>query len=307
MCSVTFEPLIRDAEVWSRASDPESEVGDLSLTSSFRSVANARSSTILEQIETHRVPVLDREPPGGIDEGPSASEEIVLGIPVFAASELRAVVIIYVDWPANARGAMEIWSRDDRDELGLNGAVFSNLSRFAGISRHVRFPRGSGLPGRCWEERDAKLIVGLGKDVNFMRSAGARAGGLEVGLAIPVLETEHDLNSVVCLLSAHSPSMLRGVEMWDVQDTPDTKVCRLRTAAHQSCPTVAQTTRDGMAAASSSITATAANLGIPVATNELQTSDAWRAAELATDDLKFGLAIPVYAGEFLRTVITILT
>lgn len=138
----------------------------------------------------------------------------MIGIPCMSTSSVTSVTVFLLNDGESIQGAFEIWSRDERRELGLDDGVFANLSRFATLSRLVRFPYGAGLPGQVWEARFPKIIPALGSSPIFMRASGARVEGLSVGVGIPMMESEHDLNSTVLLLSAQRSPIARAFEIW---------------------------------------------------------------------------------------------
>ena len=125
-----------------------------------------------------------------------------VGIPCIVGGEVVSVVVFLCAEGADAEVAFEVWSRDDRRELGLTDSHFANLERFSRISKFVKFPHGAGLPGQVWETRFPKIIEELGSSPNFMRAAGARADGLSVGIGLPVMANEHDLDSTFLILSS---------------------------------------------------------------------------------------------------------
>ena len=142
-----------------------------------------------------------------------------IGIPTVRSGEVTGVLVLLCDDGAGAQGAFEVWDRSDRDELALQSNYYANLTRFGTVSQYVRFPRGSGLPGQVWEQRFPKIIHGLGKSPTFMRGAGAAADGLDVGVALPVMRSEHDLESVVLMLSSARSPIAQAFEVWTTNES----------------------------------------------------------------------------------------
>lgn len=137
-----------------------------------------------------------------------------IALPVLITNEVVAAILFTIDCPDGCKIAIERWARTDRDELGLCDSAYRGLEHFEIISPYVKFPRGSGLPGETWDDRKARIIARLDQSKAFMRAAGARKEGLRYGLGIPVMTTEHELESVLVLLSTVDFPILHGMETW---------------------------------------------------------------------------------------------
>lgn len=292
MTIATYQPIIHAAEVWtadeSNALRPSESLTDFKLAVAKEVVE--RAATTLSPVIVHRD---DLENSNGVTDFQAA-----MAIPIIADRQVKACLVLSLACPTNSMGAFEIWSRDERDELGLNGAVFSGLRRFATISNHVRFPRGSGLPGQSWEDRQAKLITGLGSNPNFMRAAGARAGGLDVGVGLPVMTTEHDLNSVILILSSVSTPIAKLFEVWDIEDTE----AKLRTSASTNCEASETEARAMTYTMGEGIVGKVWASGVPIVTGQLSSVEVKRIASLTSDSLTNVIAIPVYVGKTIKSV-----
>jgi signal transduction histidine kinase len=62
-----------------------------------------------------------------------------------------------------------------------------DLAPFRELSEGSAFPPGEGLPGRAWLTSRPAWVADVTRDEEFPRAAGARAAGIQAGLAIPVL------------------------------------------------------------------------------------------------------------------------
>ena len=296
MTTATCQPIIKAAEVWCATEDSNS----LRPTSSVADVDDAVAKHIVERTVADLAPII--LVPNDIESSNGSTKDLIaiMGVPIICENKVKATVVLSIVCPEDSMAAFEIWSRDDRDELGLNGAVFARLSRFASISQHVKFPRGSGLPGIAWEEREARLLTGLGTSPNFMRAAGARAGGLDVGVALPIMRTEHDLNSVVLLLSSESTPIARVFEIWDV--TGDE--AKLRVSESNSCKFESRV--GTTATAGTGLIGNVLSNGQPVVSNNLKSLRDNRLSTLPEGELTTAIVIPIYVGEFLKSIFVML-
>ena len=78
-------------------------------------------------------------------------------MPVFAGEFLMAVVVFFCGDDEAHVGAIELWHNDpDKSyEMRLVDGYYGTADMFEFNSRHTRFPRGFGLPGRRLEIRHA--------------------------------------------------------------------------------------------------------------------------------------------------------
>jgi len=67
----------------------------------------------------------------------------------------------------------------------------ANLEEFEQVIRQMTFAKGSGLPGRVWENRKPAWIPEISTDANFPRAAVALQAGLNSGFAFPILIAGH--------------------------------------------------------------------------------------------------------------------
>lgn len=289
--------MILTAQVWSYPG----ESSELKLVSSLSETPANTCSAAVNAVESLAGPVISSGS-GGDPHVIGVRGPVVVGVPIIAEDELKAVLTLEVECLDEASGAIEIWSRDSRDELALTGAVFSNLNRFARVTQHVRFPRASGLPGESWEDREPKLISGLGRSPGFMRASGARVGGLEVGLALPIMTTEHNLHSVLVFLSSTRSPIAKVFEIWDVDD----KQLRLRNCVSTGCAAVQREAEVMTYACGEGFVGRVIEAGIPVVTDDVESLDRKRAASLRADRIRIGIGIPVYVGTFLKSVVVLL-
>ena len=106
-----------------------------------------------------------------------------------AAPELLAAIGGGIHWEFG-----QVWLQDPAAAVLRWGASWSSVpDRFRGFeaaSRESTFTRGTGLPGRVWEDGSPAWVERLESDLNFPRRDAARAAGIVTGLAIPVRTRE---------------------------------------------------------------------------------------------------------------------
>ncbi len=106
-----------------------------------------------------------------------------------AAPELLAAIGGGIHWEFG-----QVWLQDPAAGVLRWGSSWSSApDRFRGFeaaSRESTFPRGTGLPGRVWQDGSPAWVEDLESDLNFPRHDPARAAGIVSGLAIPVRTRE---------------------------------------------------------------------------------------------------------------------
>ena len=103
-----------------------------------------------------------------------ASARIVRAICESLDWELGALWTI--DETADVLHLRELWHRPDLE-----------VAEFEGVTRHLEFRRGVGLPGRVWATGDPAWIPDVVTDANFPRAAAATKDGLHAALGFPIL------------------------------------------------------------------------------------------------------------------------
>lgn len=135
----------------------------------------------------------------------------LVAFPVIRGHEVLSVVVLGI---SPGPGAFEVWSRDDRDELSISASYYSGLKSFELISRHVRFPKGAGLPGTVWKTGRCQLAGNLAHSPGFMRSFAADETELNTGLGLPVGSSAGNCDSVLLMLSSYAKPVARAMEIW---------------------------------------------------------------------------------------------
>jgi hypothetical protein len=120
----------------------------------------------------------------------------VLAIPIFRQQQICGVVVLGLN---EGYGGAEIWCRDDRDELAVSAGHYAGLPAFEFISRHTRFPKGAGVPGRVWRTAQPLIASNLAADADFVRSFGNDPATVTSVVGIPI-DTDHGFARSVLLL-----------------------------------------------------------------------------------------------------------
>ncbi len=84
------------------------------------------------------------------DEAIEAGLTCGVALPVFAGEFLMAVMVLFCGDDEKHVGAIELWHNDAEvsHEMGLVDGYYGTADMFEFNSRHTKFPRGFGLPGR---------------------------------------------------------------------------------------------------------------------------------------------------------------
>lgn len=138
-----------------------------------------------------------------------------VAIPVFAATVLKAVLVIFCGEDSEHIGAIEVW--EDRDErLCLDAGYYGSAASFEEASKDVSFGHGEGLPGGVWAANMPVLMREIGSSYGFVRARVASEAGLQTGLGIPVPCLDGKTR-VVTFLSAPNTPLAHRFEIWDVR------------------------------------------------------------------------------------------
>jgi PAS domain S-box-containing protein len=92
-----------------------------------------------------------------------------------------------LDQAADELECMDFWSMPSKE-----------VPRFEALTRSLKLPRGTGLPGRAYSTGDAAWIPDFSKDNNFPRAPAALAEGLRAGFAFPVKVRKQTLSVIEC-------------------------------------------------------------------------------------------------------------
>jgi hypothetical protein len=138
-----------------------------------------------------------------------------VALPVFAADQLIAVVVLFCGDDDAHVGAIELWHNDPDTsyEMRLVDGYYGTADMFEFNSRHTRFPRGYGLPGRVWKSNMPVLMKDLYNSKSFQRWQQAVEIGINRGLGIPYPH-KSGKTWVMTFLSARDTPIARRFEIW---------------------------------------------------------------------------------------------
>ncbi len=145
-----------------------------------------------------------------------------VALPIFAAGELTAVVVLFCGDDEAHIGAIELWHNDpDKSyEMRLRDGYYGTAEMFEFNSRYTRFPRGYGLPGRVWKSGMPLIVKDLYNSRSFLRWQEAVQIGVNRGLGIPYPHKSGE-TWVMTFLSARDTPIARRFEIWKPNATGD--------------------------------------------------------------------------------------
>ncbi|OPY96929.1 hypothetical protein A5906_00865 [Bradyrhizobium sacchari] len=138
-----------------------------------------------------------------------------VAVPVFSGEFLQAVMVLFCGYDEAHVGAIELWHNDPdtSHEMGLVDGYYGTADMFEFNSRHTRFPRGFGLPGRTWKAGLPLIIKDLHNAKSFLRWEDAAEVGINLGVGVPY-RTATDQTWVLTFLSAQAMPIARRFEIW---------------------------------------------------------------------------------------------
>jgi hypothetical protein len=134
---------------------------------------------------------------------------------VFSGEFLMAVMVLFCGDDEKHVGAIELWHNDAErsHEMALVDGYYGTADMFEFNSRHTKFPKGFGLPGRTWKAGAPLIIKELHNSKAFLRWEEATEIGINCGVGIPY-RTSPDQIWVMTFLSAQATPIARRFEIW---------------------------------------------------------------------------------------------
>ncbi len=156
------------------------------------------------------------------DEAKEAGLTCGVALPVFAGEFLMAVMVLFCGDDAKHVGAIELWHNDPErsHEMSFVDGYYGTADMFEFNSRHTKFPRGFGLPGRTWKANMPLIIADLHNAKRFLRWEEASEIGINCGVGIPY-KGANDETWVVSFLSAQATPIAHRFEIWVPNDARD--------------------------------------------------------------------------------------
>jgi hypothetical protein len=138
-----------------------------------------------------------------------------VALPVFAGEFLMAVMVLFCGDDEKHVGAIELWHNNPEisHEMGLVDGYYGTADMFEFNSRHTKFPRGYGLPGRTWKAGMPLIVKDLHNSKRFLRWEEASEIGINCGVGIPY-KTSSDQTWVMTFLSAQATPIAERFEIW---------------------------------------------------------------------------------------------
>jgi len=228
-----------------------------------------------------------------------------IAIPIFAAEQLKAVVVFLCGDNEKLAGAIEVWCNDGLSGLALVDGYYGDLERFEWLSKQIRFPRGRGLPGMAWEANQATILGNLNASNSFLRSRAADDAGITTGIAIPINSNEvtedDDIGSVVTFLSSKSTPIAKRFEVW----APDEAGEKLQFKAGivQDCPDLEDYDPNYSIEMGDGVIGQSWQTGLPVTSSDLTNNAIPERHSEYKEEFKSLLAIPVYFQNNLKSIV----
>lgn len=213
----------------------------------------------------------------------------MLAIPVYREFILVDVIVFGL---AQGNGGIELWTRDDRDELGISGSCYRGLESFEFISRFVKFPKGAGLPGYSWKFGQPKIIDRPQTNPDFIRSFDRDPAHIERCIGLPIGREYGFPASVLLMLSDQATPLANEMDVWHCEsEAPSDDNPTPRIAFQNSHSEVGseikqewcQTICDQMSQSRATVL--------------IEKSD-----ELPAADFKLGIALPIFDGQQINDV-----
>jgi hypothetical protein len=159
------------------------------------------------------------------DEAIEAGLTCGVALPVFAGEFLMAVMVLFCGDDEKHVGAIELWHNDAEQshEMALVDGYYGTADMFEFNSRHTRFPRGFGLPGRTWKVGMPLIVKDLHNSKAFLRWEQASEIGINCGVGIPYHTGERE-TWVMTFLSAQATPIALRFEIWVPNEARDALV-----------------------------------------------------------------------------------
>lgn len=222
--------LIRYVELWSfdeSAGNPPGESATLKLKTATtvgageprkvtRSVSEvSKGESIAGSAWQQEAPVILQGPASALIEQTVEETGLpiktMLAIPIYQEFTLVSVVVFGL---TEGHGGLEIWTRDDRDELAISGSYYAGLPAFEFISQHVRFPKGAGLPGYCWKHSRPKVMERPNTNPNFIRSFDRDPADLGLCVGLPISREYGFPAAILLFLSDTKLPFASAMDVW---------------------------------------------------------------------------------------------
>ena len=139
-----------------------------------------------------------------------------VAVPIFNGKTLNAVLVFLCGDKTQPNGAIEVWRDDGLSGMSLKDGYYGDLDRFESLSKHIKFPKGRGLPGIVWKTGLPLLMNDLSNSDSFLRAKGAAEAHITTGVGIPYYSSsdKSDMDAVVTFLSSNKTPIAKRFELW---------------------------------------------------------------------------------------------
>ena len=112
------------------------------------------------------------------------NSSLLMGAKVVSSAVGMAVMVLLCGDEGKHVGAIELWHNDPElsHEISLVDGYYGTAETFEFNSRHTRFSRGYGLPGRAWKAGMPVIMNDLDTSGRFLRRQEASEVGIRCGV-----------------------------------------------------------------------------------------------------------------------------
>lgn len=229
-----------------------------------------------------------------------------IAIPSLQGDRCSGVVTLLCQSSDDTQAAFEVWRPNDRNELSLAESWYANLERFGLISSYVKFPRRAGLPGKVWDDRFPRVMGSLSKSAEFVRIAGAKAEGLSTAIGIPFMRSAREIEAVFLMLSASRSPIAKAMEVWAPDLESETPQLKIVSADYGPYVDLAPVSRRRRLKSGEGIAGRVFRDAAPWITSDLLGKEFPCGDKLVEYGFEYGVGLPVFVGEELFAVVTLL-
>ncbi len=224
-----------------------------------------------------------------------------VAVPIIKGEETKAVLVLLCGDSEEHLGAIEVWNAPPGEpDMGLSDGYFGTASKFEFQSKHMKFRKGFGLPGLAWESGTPIVMGDLGRTKKFIRRQSAETSGITRGLGIPLGDRD-DGTWVLTILSALSTPIAGRFEVWLPSDDGNGLV--FNTGICESGADLGGAYEGLSVSKVDSALGRALHDGIPWISTSIEDEDPEVSASCKAAELSRLVAMPVYSGEKLNSVV----
>jgi hypothetical protein len=227
-----------------------------------------------------------------------------LGFPIYRANQCVAVCTLLFSSVHPRSGVIEVWSqRGSQNTLSLATGYYGRLDGFRRQSATMKFPLGTGLPGRVLETHSPILLDNLSCPETFSRITGAESFGLRSGLGLPIVSPLG--TSAIVMLAGQAAPLASTIEIWT--PAPDGQSLTLGSVSYHEQGASASTHRKTSCRKGEGLPGLVWEGEAPLVIGQPQRSAPQLRSGPAPNDSDVGIGIPVIDGERVVAVVILLS